>query len=233
LFRLFFLIYNKIFREEILVLGDSHILVFNNKYFRKFYFNVVSVDGATVSGLENPNSKTQALPIFMRSIKSSKAKVVIIMIGEVDVGFVVWYRAEKYNEPVTKMLNIAIENYQKLLLKLFDLGYKVICISTPLPTIKDGTTFGEVANARKSIQAKQMERTELTLNFNNTMKVFCSNNGVIYIPLDRESLGANGLVSEHLLNASSTDHHYDNDIYAKIIGQKLFSIIATLNSHPK
>ncbi len=221
--------YNRIFRQEILVLGDSHVSIFNNKHFRRYYLNVISVPGATVSGLENPHSKTQAFPVFMRNIKSSKAKVIIIMIGEVDTGFVIWHRAEKYNESVNKMLNIAIINYQNFLMKLSNLDYTIICISTPLPTIKDRQNWGgEVANARKSIQATQLERTELTLTFNKMIGDFCTKKGVKFISFDQESLGDNGLVSEKLLHKLSTDHHYDADCYANMIGQKLFSVISKL-----
>jgi len=82
--------------DEILVLGDSHAKVFSNRLFKSsfptYFFNIVKVAGATVSGLKNPNPKTQALPIFLHGIKNSKAATTIILIGEVDTGFVIWHR---------------------------------------------------------------------------------------------------------------------------------------------
>lgn len=54
----------RLFYQEILVLGDSHSGVFRNILFRqsfpRCFFNVVAVTGATASGLQNPNSQTQA-----------------------------------------------------------------------------------------------------------------------------------------------------------------------------
>ena len=89
----------RFFFEEILVIGDSHVDIFKHKdlrrQFNKLFFNVCSVGGATVSGLVNPNSTTQALPRFRKAIKSSKAKTTIVNLGEVDTGFVIWYRAQK------------------------------------------------------------------------------------------------------------------------------------------
>lgn len=50
--------------KEILVIGDSHASVFKNteflKAFPNHFMNVVSIGGATVSGLKNPNSQTQS-----------------------------------------------------------------------------------------------------------------------------------------------------------------------------
>jgi len=212
-----------IFRQEILVLGDSHAAVFKHTLltssFKNFYFNVVSVPGATVSGLENPNSKTQAFQIFMNHIKNSKAQTTIVLLGEVDTGFVIWYRAEKYKTEVSEMLDAALTNYQKLLLTLSGKS-RVICISTPLPTIKDGQNWGEVANARKDVKATQLQRTMLTIQFNKTMQAFCKENGMTYISFDEESLGEDGLVDSRLLNFNSTSHHYAKHLYAEMIINK-------------
>lgn len=214
--------------QEILVLGDSHAAVFEENNFRYAFpdiiFNVVSVGGATVSGLENPNSKTQALPIFRRAIAKSKAKIVIVLLGEVDTGFVIWYRAEKYNASVFNMLDNALTNYKKLLQELAN-ERQVICLSTPLPTIKDGDTMGEVANARKEIKATQLQRTQLTLEFNDKMRNFCESKGIIYLSYDDESINADGIVAEYLLNDNSADHHYNNHVYAEMIIKKLKEFI--------
>lgn len=108
--------------REILVLGDSHTPTFNHPLFKekfpKLFFNVLTVIGATASGLENPNSKTKAYPIFRKAIKQSTAKQVIVMLGEVDTGFVIWYRAQKYQESVPAMMNKAIASYSRYLVEL-------------------------------------------------------------------------------------------------------------------
>jgi hypothetical protein len=206
--------------KEILVIGDSHASIFKHaKFIKRFpnhFFNVVSVGGATVSGLQNPNSKTQSYEIFLNEYKKSKAKTIIVLLGEVDTGFVIWYRAEKYNESVTTMLNVALKNYQELL-SFFTKNSNVICISTPLPTIKDNQSFGGVANARKDIVATQLERTKLTLEFNRKMHYFCNENSIAYVNLDQLSLNTSGCVNEYLLNSDLNDHHYDDLKYADLI----------------
>lgn len=220
--------YYSFFREEILVLGDSHARVFLNKKFRNQfinkYFNVISIGGATVSGLKNPNSVTQSMPIFEKYIKKTKAKLIIVLLGEVDTGFVIWYRAEKNNTSVSEMLRKAVENYREFLLKLTK-NFQVICISTPLPTIKDEQDWGEIANARKEVKATQKQRTELTIEFNRIINEFCNKNQIFFIQLDNKSQDSTGIVSAELLNQDPNDHHYNDDKYADLLIPYLKNII--------
>ncbi|RQR27343.1 SGNH/GDSL hydrolase family protein [Burkholderia sp. Bp9143] len=211
-------------KDEILVLGDSHVLVFNSAHmtqaFPDHHFDVVEVPGATVSGLPNPNAVTGAKPKFDEATGSSKARKVIVMIGEVDTGFVIWYRAQKYGASVDEMTQLALGNYQQLLLELRE-RFDVACISTPLPTIRDGADWGEVANLRKEITATQRERTKLTLAFNSAMQVFCAGKGIAYLMLDQDSLGGDGVVKVSLLNTDPRDHHYDPKEHAGMIAPLL------------
>ncbi|MBP0017231.1 MAG: SGNH/GDSL hydrolase family protein [Cyanobacteria bacterium SBLK] len=220
--------WKRLLYQEILVLGDSHVSVFRHEHFRtsfpKYYFHVIGIIGATVSGFKNPNSKTKALSIYKNYIKRTTAKIMIVLLGEVDVGFVIWYRAAKYKTSVAEMLEEALTNYQKFLLTTSE-KFKIICISAPLATIKDGQDFGEVANARKSVTATQQQRTELTLQFNQRMQDFCQQHEIVYLSLDRESLGSDGLVDSKLLNSKLTNHHYNRKVYAEMIAKHLKTII--------
>lgn len=215
----------RLFYEEILVIGDSHAEVFLsntfNLTFKKNIFNVISIGGATVSGLDNPNSKTQAMQIFSKYINKTKAETVIVLLGEVDTGFVIWYRAEKYKLQVSEMYDKALRNYKELLINIKNKNKKIICISTPIPTIMDNQEFGDVANLRKEISATQKERTELTLNFNKDIEHYCLDNDIKYISLDKESLDKNGLVKKSLLNDDYRDHHYNRKVYSSMIIEKL------------
>ncbi len=209
--------------EKILVLGDSHVSVFHSYYFiLNFpfkYFKVVSVGGATASGLENPRSKTQAFKIFNEALEKKDYDKIIIMLGEVDTGFVIWYRAKKYNTDVEEMFNKTVETYTKFIKKSSEYADTIV-ISTPLPTISDNAV-GEVAHARREVKASQKERTELTLKFNSTIENFCKKNSIKYINLDNQSLGEDGLVKDCLKNPDPKDHHYDNKKYSKMIIKNL------------
>ena len=179
-----------------------------------------SVDGATISGLSNPNSKTNTINTFLEALENSTADKVLILLGEVDLGFVLWYRAQKYDEDIFKMMDLALDNYMSLLVRCeAKFGSEnIICLSSPLPTIPDNDPeYGDVANARKSIRASQLERTKLTLTFNDKLKKICEAKGFSSLNLDLLSLGENGLVSSKLLNKNKTDHHYNKFEYAKLL----------------
>lgn len=207
--------------EEILVLGDSHTSIFLHsnirRAFPKSFFNVINVGGATASGLPNPNSKSQAARQFTDALADTTARRMIAMLGEVDTGFIIWFRAAKYGEPVERVMEQAVANYTAFLTDLRARADSLLCVSTPLPTIRDGTEWGEVATARKEVTASQRERTELTLRFNASIRSFCENHDIGYVDLDPQSLGSDGVVRPDLLNPDPNDHHYAPDAYSKIL----------------
>ena len=219
----------KPFCEEVLVLGDSHAAVFNHSLMRlkfgRYHLNVVSVGGATASGLENPNSKTQAFQRFKQALATTRAEKVIVMLGEVDTGFVIWYRAGRSGVSVPEALEKALLNYQRLLTEIKSLGLSPICVSTPLPTIRDGSDKGKIANERKSISASQRERTKLTLRFNREMERFCCSEGIVYINLDADSLGSDGLVKAELLNRNALNHHYEKRTFARMLSGRVSHVV--------
>ena len=63
--------------KQILVLGDSHTEIFNHPALARAFpgvsLELVTVIGATASGLENPNTKTRAYPIFKEALAASRA----------------------------------------------------------------------------------------------------------------------------------------------------------------
>lgn len=211
-------------KQNVLVVGDSHAKVFRHWWFDIIFptkiFQVVSVSGATVSGLKNPNSKTQAFKTISQALAAQNYTKLIVILGEVDTGFVIWYRAQKYNEEVSAMLSQAVERYKNFLAQARAYG-EVIVISTPLPTIEDNNTWGEVANLRKDISATQREKTELTLVFNQSIQQYCQAENITYISLDQACLDKNGLVKKELKNPRATDHHYHQLRYAKLISYNL------------
>lgn len=216
-------------KTRVVVLGDSHTTVFNyiNKYYDiKYYFEVGSVSGATAIGAVNPNSKTNALAIFRKKInRTSKKTPIIIQLGEVDCGFVIWFLAQKKQTSIVKQFNKSINNYKNFILtELVNKGFnKIIIMSATLPTLKENIEgIGEIANLRKAVTASQKERTKLTLNYNKSLKEFSSHHGVItFLDTDDILLGENGIIKDEFLNNDPLDHHNDAIRYSKIIIEKL------------
>ena len=213
--------FQRIGKREILILGDSHAAIFarerTRQLFPGYFLKVVSVSGATASGLKNPNSKTQAYQKFRRAITRTKAHVAVIMLGEVDTAFVIWYRSKKYGESVADMLERTVETYTAFLTELGKLGFKVICISAPLPTIEDGKEWGPIANERREVTATHRERTDLALAFNLRIKGFAEQHGIDYLHLDPHALGEDRLVKKELVNADPLDLHYEYEPFIDLL----------------
>ena len=218
---------------KLLVIGDSHAGIFKTSAMANALNGIdietVAVHGATVSGLPNPNAVTQSLAQFRKAIATANVDHVITYIGEVDTGFVIWYRASKYGESVARMFEQAVKNYQSLVDEVAQTSAPIV-ISTPLPTIRDGTQWGNVANARREVTVTQRERTELTLRFNDAMASFCRVRGYHYIDLDEASLGANGIVRPELLHSDPANHHYSPNAYMKLIVPRLWPILSNMSA---
>ena len=148
----------------------------------------------------------------------------LLLLGEVDTGFVIWYRAKKYALSVDEMMSQAVENYLRLI-KAVNERHRPIVISAPLPTIKDGSAFGDVANQRKEISATQHERTELTIRFNAAIQSRCSSLGISCLNFDKDSQGTDGLVRQKLLHPDVRNHHYKPLAHARLLLSKLPKIL--------
>lgn len=212
--------------RKVLVLGDSHSLVFQHsgifkKVFNTYEWDVLAIIGATISGIENPNSKTKALPKFIDKLSESRRDIAILQLDEVDMGFVAWFRAEKYDESIEEIKRQTLNKYIGFINIVKQHCDRVIVISSPLPTIPDEGVVGDVANQRSSIKTSQKDRTMLTLEFNREMEKYSTEHSFEYMNLDTQSLGDTGLVDRRLVNATKSDHHYDKKVYAKLLVDNL------------
>lgn len=209
--------------STVYVIGDSHCEVFNyinNEKKIKTKFIVKSVPGATALGLVNPNSKTNALKefeIFLENI--NKRSRLIILIGEVDTGFLIWYRNQKLGLSIESQLNASLYNLESFIAKQKLKGFHdIVLLSVPLPSIIDNQSWGEIANARKDVKASQIERTKLTLQYNLKLKSLAERIKTGYINLDNYLLNKQtDIIKQLFLNPDPNDHHLNNEEYSKII----------------
>lgn len=205
--------------KKILVIGDSHTkCYFKNKEMRNvqsdFHFDVHYVSGATAQGAVNPTSKTKALSIFkkrLNKINTNNYDYIAIMLGEVDCGFVIWYRSEKYSISVEEQLNLSVNNLFEFIRNEVLLKFKpkqVIVMGSVLPTIKDDQDWGEVCHLRSSVKATQLKRTELTFRYNSMLEKLSNEYEYNYVDITNETLDKNtNLVGDEFLHEDKGNHH--------------------------
>lgn len=188
------------------------------------------VQGATNMGLANPHSQTQAMPIFLDYLKSVAPKDrVLFCLGEVDCGFVIWYRAEKYETSIIEQFEQSLDNYFALIKTYLNRvpPENIIISSVPLPTIGDHQLVkGEVANKRLGINANQITRTQLTSQYNLELKNFCEFYAIHFLDCEQETIDSKtGVVSTAFLNPNPLDHHLDPAKTAPLIVERLQKLI--------
>ena len=226
---------------NILVLGDSHIDVFRYSNYKTKYFTfyTLEVPGATAMGSTNPNSATHALNIFTEQLEKinspgvPKFDYVMVMLGEVDCGFVVWVRSKKYNISVEEQLQLSLINYETfiktIILKYFN-PEQVIILGSVLPTIKDNTDKRFLNGARSEVDIPLHIRILTTLDYNNKLSHICNNNNLNYIDITENILDKNNNnVKQKYLNKNPYNHHLDNFNTYRLWCNKLKTII--LNNH--
>lgn len=209
-------------------LGDSHIEMFQflgqSRRFQKTVFSCTPVGGATVLGIVNPNSKTNARDIFSKKLRAIPRKdYVLLMLGEVDCGFLIWYQAKKHGWSIEKQLELALANYRSFMISILEQGLSnlIIC-SAPLPTIPDGQEWGVVANLRREVTASIQERTSLTINFNSRLRILCDETGIGFLDFQEELLDrATQRIRGVFLNDDPLDHHLNNVQMAPLLSEKL------------
>ena len=213
-------------RLPALVLGDSHAKVFRSssalREHPRFDFHVSFVPGATAMGAVNPNSATNALATFRSRLRRAPVGVpVITLLGEVDCGFVIWFRAEQLGTPVEKQMQRSLQNYESFLTEVQE-DHPTWIVSAPLPTILDGDALGDVANARRRVRATLAERTAVTLDYNARLAEVAERTGGAFIDTSHDELDrATGVVRDDLRGADPRDHHLDREKYGALIATRL------------
>jgi hypothetical protein len=194
---------------KITVLGDSHSLVFNHYEGTQYRFNVSVVHGATARGAINPNTKTNSLAIYKENLEKTKSDKIAIMLGEVDCGYLIWYKNKFEGLSVESQLEESISKLSEFVKLHVNKYYKtcdIILIASPPPTIKDNTDKKFLAGARSAVDTPLNERMKLTLEYNRRLKEIADIEGYNYIDImDKVTEGFN--VKYEYLSEDPHDHH--------------------------
>jgi hypothetical protein len=175
-------------KVNLLVLGDSHVQTIRwgaEKGLLSTAAEFVSVGGATAVGMRNPNSLSNAVQFFEEAaIPVRPNSIPVIHLGEVDCGFVIWWRAQKYGETIDSQIDASISSYFEFVDRLLAAGYpKVIITGATLPTIQDGQDWGAVANLRREVSASIKDRTKLTLRYNDLLRAEAQKRGLPFVDI--------------------------------------------------
>lgn len=208
---------------ELHFLGDSHLraprFAAEQGWFepRKCHFTLVG--GATAIGLRHPKSKTQALAVYREVLLPFRPNVIpVFQLGEVDCGFVIWVRAQRYAESVSEQLDQSLRAYVSFLRDIRDAGYGALIVTPAvLPTIRDGQLDGEVSHLRREVQASYRQRTDLTLAYNARLAEMCEAEKFTYVDFMPDLLDSETcLLDARFRHSDPADHHLDPNIGGRL-----------------
>jgi hypothetical protein len=212
-------------RSHVLCLGDSNVQVMRHVMVPGAWFRATALVGATASGVLNPSSKTGSFETFTARLDQAKPwQEVLLQLGEVDCGFLIWRRADRYALSIEEQLAQTLDSYAAFIDGVRRRGFRrVIVLSVPLQTIIDyPSALGEVANLRKTVTALQGQRTEPTLLFNSELRTRCAELGVVFVDVTSGHLDPRtGLIDPGFLRETQHDHHLADEPYARLIASQL------------
>jgi hypothetical protein len=203
---------------RVLVLGDSHVRVFEHWLFLlglpRTAFEVLYVAGGTASGVRNLKSSTGAYRRFRDGLEKGPHDLVLVNLGEVDTAYTIWRRADRDGTPIDTMLEAAVRNYCAFINEVAA-AHRVVVLSAPLPTLADQAVNPDPdVKVRQEVSASQFDRTQLALRFNQRIAEHCGRLGIPYLSSDAAALGPDGVVRANWCRRDRPDHHYARLPYA-------------------
>lgn len=217
--RVFYQFVTKSKKKSILVLGDSHTRVFQHinkkRLMPDIKFDCLTINGVTAQGICNPNSKTNANTDFKKKLSEKKHDEVMIMVGEVDCGFTMWYRKDKYNTSIKEQLDNAVSKLFEFIDNEIRTKYdakQITVIGANLPTLFDHITPQQKVRREFNGHGTLKERTKLTLMYNDSLKNESIKRRYKYIDIVKETMNqATQVVDKQYLRPNERDHHLSED----------------------
>ena len=215
-------------RRLLFCVGDSHSRVFDalsvDGGLRHTVVDVHWVLGATALGLANPNSRTHALEQFRSALRHVPAEeTLVVVLGEVDCGFLVWHRAQQRGTAVRDEAATSLARFTEFLESLLAEGRTSLVVAlVPPPTVPDYRQWAGLDNARRHVTASLEERTALTREYNDRLRAWAAAHDVRVLDYEQDLLDPRtGLVDERFRNPDPLSHHLERAAFARVVAGRL------------
>ena len=197
------------------IAGDSHIECF--KYAQKFGIQEKAIrilashmaPGKTAQGLYRAQNQTMYRKRIEETVKEEYPDYIAIQLGEVDCGHTLWSRMLKNKTTKAIEIDYAIGGIV-LLAEIFNLycNKQIILLGPIIPLVAEyGEDTPKLLWPRKSVNASQQERTNLTLKFNNKLKSVAKKHKYLYLDINEQLLDPDTKVAKLEYQNKHSLHH--------------------------
>ena len=181
-------VYATVFNKRLAYfIGDSHARVFGSQ--AGMISHVISA--ATAHNLDKQNSTTGSRKRLFEALAliNCRRDVVIMVFGEVDCRFHIYYQYMKNNEEFTleELIDHTISNYGKVLRELKEKGVK-LCACGVVPA-----SWREHITAYPYYGTPDI-RSGITRIFNSKLQLLCIENGIFFIDMYGVATDSSGLI---------------------------------------
>ena len=209
--------------RQVLILGDSHVRPlqgFRRRLLTRGYLLVVvSVSGATASGMPNPHSNTGARLLFDKALRAvGRDALVLVGLGEVDAGFLVHTKGTD-RETVRAATIRAFSRYETWLLGVRASHPRLGLIGSIPPTVEDYSDWRGLGGARSAVHASLERRLEETLYWNRCVADLCRDHEMPWIDVASPVLTEDGRVASSYRSKDQSDHHLSGPKYRELVAQ--------------
>ena len=209
--------------EKIIVIGDSHTEVFEGYTGKDYIFEQVRCHGATARGAISPITKTDSLKVFRNGLSTKEANRVIIELGEVDCGYLLWMKNKETGEPLLDLMNESIDRLIKFVeeevYQYFE-AKDVIMMSVIPPIVEDMTDKRFLQGQRGEVNPSLDERRSLTRTWNKRLAIECSKRGWKNLNINPKITKDEEVISV-FRNPNPWDHHLWPATTIKIVMEEL------------
>jgi hypothetical protein len=211
-------------REHVLCLGDSHTGALPRVALRGAWLHQFGIGGATASGIRNPASRTGARELFeARLALAPRWQHLLLALGEVDCGFLIWHRARSRGLEVGAQLRQTLDGYAAFLGEVLELGFRSVSVlSATLPTTTNYRESSENPGLklRDAIDVTLAERMALTRDYNEALAARCREMELCFFDTSAGQLDpVTGRVRSELL--VDGDPHLEPGGYAQVLAETL------------
>lgn len=210
------------------VIGDSHTSIFDGYVGDDYIFDQTRCHGSTARGSINPNTKTNSLAIFKKGLKGKKGEKIIVQLGEVDCGYLIWYKNKHTGESIELATKKSIDNlfnFIKTEIRPIYEPNEIIVMGVIPPIIEDNTSPNFLKGKRADADVTLNQRLNLTNTWNKEVLKRCSDLGYLYLDINSEISNKHGKVLEQYKNPDIWNHHLWEYSTIQVVLQKLKKLI--------